>query len=197
MKKQMAYILIVAGLISLVSGVFMLTKNEERATTEVSGVKKVADLSESEKKGKDFEDYIVKSFKKNKHFTLEQWQGDKGVDGIYPESNRHPDLKFRFDLHDQQDFFSVECKWRARPLNGKLQWSEKYQLLQYQKYSKDKNVPVFIVIGVGGTPGDPKHLYVIPLGDIKSHILNDGDIKKYLKTDDRGFYWNVEDKTLS
>jgi hypothetical protein len=197
MKMRMAYLLIIAGLISLVSGVFMLTKSEELAKNATYNVENVAGLSESEKKGKDFEEFVVKRLKKNKYFTLEHWRSDKTVDGIFPESNRYPDLKFRFNLHDQQDFFAIECKWRGRAHNGKIEWAKKHQLEQYQKYSKDKNVPVFIIIGVGDSPDDPKHLYVIPLKDIKSHILYDSDIKKYLKTDNRGFYWKIENKTLS
>ena len=248
----MAYILIIAGLLSFIWGVVILThkeksavstqqlqnvipdtnnlvssapakgtsakhgklgSSESRASTAAADrkTKAAADKApensanptepsdraiESKEKGDAFEKYVVKRFSR-KHFKIKEWRGDKYVDGVYAESNRYPDLEIGFTLRDKQDVFAVECKWRKSSFNGELRWGENYQLEQYQKFSEHKNLPVFIIIGVGGSPSDPKYLYVIPLQDVKSHILNTSDIKRFLKTDDRDFYWSLEERTLS
>ena len=245
MKIQMAYILIIVGLISLVTGVLMLSKNDKISSSSpmrnnaenvvsdseeiISTTPKIIikpkiiatqsvdkpsisdnlidntepkektsdDLEiESKTKGNAFEKYVVKRFAR-KFFRIKEWRGDKYVDGIYAESNRHPDLEISFTLSGQEDLFAVECKWRKDYVNDQIEWAEAYQFAQYQKFSKERNLPVFIIIGVGGLPNEPKDVYVIPLKQINSQKLKLFELRPYLKENNKGFYWNNKEKSLS
>lgn len=246
MKKQMAYLLIIAGLILLASGIFLLTKKAEQIIITDQTQKVISETSstisstsqkelntappnsdslkpidtesnqkqmaekdntmnpenvsdqaiENKKKGNAFEQYVVKRFDR-KFFRIKEWRSDKYIDGIYADSNRYPDLEISFNWKGQQDLFAVECKWRKDFFKGELEWAEKYQLDLYQKFAKTRKLPVFIIIGIGGLPADPKYIYVIPLEDIKSHILKNAEIKQYLKTDNFGFYWNAGNKSIT
>ena len=245
MKIQMAYILIIIGLVSLVSGVLMLSKNDKisssssaRNNTEnvvlasqelISTTPKIIIKPEiiatqsvdklltsnnlikntepkektsddlkiaSKMKGDAFEQHVVKRFA-SKYFRIKEWRGDKYIDGIYAESNRHPDLEISFKLSGQEDLFAVECKWRKDYVNDQIEWAEAYQFAQYQKFSKERNLPVFIIIGVGGLPNEPKDVYVIPLKQINSQNLKLFELRPYLKENDKGFYWNNKEKSLS
>ncbi|MBQ9654698.1 MAG: hypothetical protein IJV38_01600 [Prevotella sp.] len=63
-------------------------------------------------KGREFEDFVLELFNlhEDNGFVLKEWQGDKTLGDICPESNRHPDFVFNY----QGKGFAVECKWREK-----------------------------------------------------------------------------------
>jgi hypothetical protein len=69
-----------------------------------------------------------------------------------------PDVKF--SLGDKH--FAVECKWRNHFYQGKINWAKDYQVVNYGRYQNDNDEPVFIAIGIGGTPSKPNTFYLIP-----------------------------------
>lgn len=123
--------------------------------------------SDNLEKGHLFENFIVTLFNKNK-YRLVVWRSDKRAsNGVYPESNSYPDLEFRTAGRGSYRF-AVECKWRAGFYNGQLFWANTEQQFMYQKYSSENNIPVFVAIGVGGSPDNPEKLFVTPLQNFKN-----------------------------
>ncbi len=121
------------------------------------------------KKGDDFEHYILNLFdNKSGQYKLLEWRGYcRASNGMYPHNNILPDLEFAFkskNLHNK--FFAIECKWRQKFTNGKLAWATTSQIDIYLKYQNEKNIPVFIAIGVGGNPSCPEKLFITPLNNI-------------------------------
>ena len=117
-------------------------------------------------KGDLFEKWVVSKFSRE-YFTLKEWRSDKGVKGVYAEANQHPDLIFEFHLREVKKTFAVECKWRQNYYKGGVQWTKKGQLQRYLTFSEEKEIPVFVVIGVGGSPDSPEELFVAPLTALK------------------------------
>lgn len=63
----------------------------------------------------------------------------------------------------------MECKWRSRLgiyAKSDLLTDEKQDI--YTRFSQERRMPVFIILGVGGVPCCPEVLYVIPLNAIPS-----------------------------
>ena len=122
--------------------------------------------------GKQFERYVAHLFKN--YYTIEDWTQDISdkTKGFFVESNLNPDLTIRYNY--TQERFAVECKWRASSFYSALhnekaiQVASEEQLSRYQKFSENKGIPVFIVLGVGGTPDSPLEVYSIPLNKITS-----------------------------
>ena len=113
-------------------------------------------------KGREFEDYVLSLFniQENGMLVLQEWQGDKSLGAIRPESNSNPDFVFRYG----EEQFAVECKWREKlkaELDKDLFPSKRLEC--YKKFSETRKMPVTIVLGVGGEPSSPELLYVIPL----------------------------------
>jgi len=53
-------------------------------------------------------------------------------------------------------------------------------------------MPVFIALGVGGTPAEPRDLFIIPLSHLYKSILTEDWLKKY-KRESRGeFFLNLD-----
>ena len=150
----------------------------------------------NKKKGDDFEKFIVQKFN-NKYFRVKEWAGDKYVNGIYADTTLQPDLLMEFKLRNKIYNFSVECKWRQGLYNGGIEIAKKEQLFRYQEYEKNKNIPVFIAVGIGGKANSPEKLYIIPLKLIKNNFMILKDIAKYEKDVSSYFYFDIEKQLLN
>lgn len=139
----------------------------------------------NKQKGDSFEKMITTKFPPS-NYSLLNWRSDKIHEGIYAESNMHPDLEYRVKKSNIK--FAIECKYRSEFYHGGIEWAKKYQLINYKKFAKE-NMPVFVMIGVGGEPTNPNRLYIIPLKNISSTILKREQLHPYerLKTGDFHF----------
>lgn len=200
-KPTMAYLLIIIGLAMAATGSFMLIKTpaktiETRKTTpKKSEPNKAASFEDNKAKGDAFENFVVKQFNK-KYFTLQEWRGDKYVEGTYPVSNHFPDLEVAFELKEVKDHFALECKWRKDYFKGAIEWAKDYQFSNYKEYAEKTKLPVYVVIGVGGIPSVPNELFVLPLADIKYSSLYKKQLLPYKKEVGTPFFWENDKKVL-
>ena len=156
----------------------------------------VNENDESYEKGVAFEEYIVSRFSK-KYFSLKEWRGDKSSNGVYAQSNTYPDMEYTFKLHGETYNFAVECKWRAKyNKENKVEWSYEEQLARYRQFAKDKNIPVFIVIGIGGTPSDPANVFVVPLASIKNVELSKSWLENYRHDLSKNMFFDIPTQSL-
>lgn len=154
--------------------------------------------AENKAKGDAFESFVVKHFEK-KYFTLQEWRGDKYVDGNYPVSSHFPDLEvnFKYPKQNINESFAIECKWRKNYYKNAIEWAHDYQIKNYREYTEKLNIPVYVVIGVGGEPSMPNEVFIIPLSKLKSNTINQNELKAYKrKTVDENFYWKFKDNIL-
>ncbi len=154
-------------------------------------------FDESKAKGEHFEKFVVSKFDTG-FFIINEWRSDKIVNGIYAISNHFPDLEIEFNYRTKEikATFAVECKYRKNFYQNNIEWAAGYQLSNYKKYADKINIPVFIVIGVGGQAQNPAELFVIPLNEVNNTILSSDFLKKYQKNIERKFYWDTETKML-
>jgi len=125
------------------------------------------DESENVKKGYLFEQWVVSQFLDRK-FQLQEWRSDKHFGEIYPASSRHPDLVFKmFTSSGQKVFFAIECKWRAKIYEGRLDWASVSKRVVYYEFGTRLKMPVHIAIGIGGSPDQPEQTYLIPFEKIR------------------------------
>lgn len=156
---------------------------------------KISNESLEHQKGTTFEKYIVEKFNQG-YFKLIEWRSDKFHKGIYAASNKLPDLEYSFEVVNSKTPFAIECKWRSVFINEKIEWAKSYQFDNYRNYQKQKNIKVFVIIGVGGEPENPESIYVVPLSKINSIFLFKKELEKYRRTSDNNFYLNVEQMEL-
>lgn len=131
---------------------------------------------EIKQKGDEFEKYIMRKLSQNKYFTVKEATSDKGFDvGVYVEANVHPDFVVEFNWKEKKinKLFAVECKWRQSLFSGYFCWASLNQIQRYEKFSSERQMPVFLALGLGGSPSDPEKFYIIPLDDVR------GDVKEF------------------
>jgi hypothetical protein len=150
---------------------------------------------ESKRKGDDFEKFVVKKFNQ-KYFTLKEWTSDKFIDGVYAENTLGPDLVYQFSLGDISEGLAIECKWR-RKLYDNFDVVTTQQIKNYRKFENEKNIPVFLVIGLGGEPSSPEQFYIIPLNRVNSTNLNRSFLSEFQQEINSNFYYDYKAKSLT
>ena len=206
-----------AKVIEAVQADGILTPKEERLVRQVAeeegkdGDKVIAQIrlaleqseedSESElidvnqKAGLDFEKFVVQKFDKQ-FFSIRNWAGDKFVEGRYAIANTHPDLLLSLNLGKQSYPLAVECKWRSAPAGDFIRFANDGQLERYKEFARTENIPVFIALGVGGKPGNPDELYILPIEKFAKPVANKYMLRPYRKKIDVNFFYDHAKQSL-
>lgn len=138
------------------------------------------------KKGLRFEKHVSSLFPKLDFVLQDQ---SKDVSKFFDrnvESDGNPDLILRSSKTGK--VFAVECKWRARwwqDQNGNPGiWWNKTQWDRYAEYGKKNNMPVYIALGIGGSPEKPHEVYFLEADKIQSLFLKQSVIRSGYKIQD-------------
>lgn len=122
---------------------------------------------ENHEKGASFEDYMQRLFDQQEWTIVDRTKDLSGKIGRKVESDSNPDFTFRHNATCKT--IAVECKYHSAPKLGKtgkygICWTAgSYQINNYNSFQERTRQPVFAAIGVGGTPSEPKQLFLVPL----------------------------------
>lgn len=128
------------------------------------------------KTGESFENYIRKKIFTEKYYELLQRTYGYNVKSKNFVHSSNPDFKLR-DRRTLKTFYA-EAKYRKYFFKGKVTWCTEEQLNRYRQCNRE--APVFIILGVGGTPNHPKFIFIIPLRVANFTDLFQSEIKKYM-----------------
>ena len=112
------------------------------------------------------------------------------MNGRYAETTLQPDIILEFKLKEETTNFALECKWRKQVYKGGIEFASKEQFDRYNNFEKTNEIPVFIVIGLGGKGDSPENVYIIPLREMKQHFIHISTLKKYEKGKNKNFYFD-------
>ena len=162
-------LLIALGIVLIASGAWL--KFREQPTPAPVEVAKAAPAS-PEEKGLAFEQWVVSHLSKQ-HHVVKDWRSDKKApNGTYAESNQYPDVEVALHLHGKEYPFAMECKWRNSFMGASVEL-DKDQVTRYQSYEAENQLPVFLVLGIGGQPDKPAELYIIPARQLSTKLSMD------------------------
>lgn len=138
--------------------------------------------------GLRFEDYISDLFSKKYFSIVEKTHSAETNQERYVESSMNPDFIFRYN--PTGEIFAVECKYRSKLGDkGLLKWSYPEQMKRYQDFSYNRQMNVFVVIGLGGLDNDPEEMFNIPLEEAKYPALYPSVFNKFSRPPDKPFFW--------
>jgi hypothetical protein len=141
--------------------------------------------------GHNFEKHVVSLFSKG--FRVVKWIQD-GSDRPRDEIDFYPDLII--EHLPTKRLIGVECKFRSSLFKGNISWAKEYQLSKYERFKEKSGMPLFIIIGVGGSPKHPDTMYCLPLWQVKNNILKTDGLKRYRRDPRRNFIWDPGSGTL-
>ncbi|AEK19322.1 hypothetical protein [Methanococcus maripaludis] len=129
-------------------------------------------------KGTAFELCCLDIFPEKDFDLLEMTHNPDSANGRFVKSDLNPDLQFKDKKTGNN--FSVECKYRSSLFKGAFSWAKnKAQADRYREYEKENEIPVFIAMGLGGTPEKPEQIFLMPLKEIKYNSLFPSVLKDY------------------
>ncbi|MEK9150167.1 MAG: hypothetical protein AAB267_09010 [Candidatus Desantisbacteria bacterium] len=131
--------------------------------------------------GVRFENYVQDLFSKE-DWTIARTAGDLSRKlGRKVEQDSEPDFVMRHKKENR--LFAIECKFRSNLWRGKeeygILWAPKYKIHNYNRFWEKEKIPVFVVIGLSGTPSAPEHLFLIPLPCLKHQFISENRLKKF------------------
>ncbi len=137
--------------------------------------------------GWEFEKHVKSLFPEDE-FTILQWtKMEKKAD----ERKGDEDL---FDLHIEHkptgERFFVEAIYRSGLYKNRLSLMKKDKLEQYKRIWEKRRTPIFVIAGLGGTPGKPEAMYCIPLIAMKYPELYPSVFELYDRSVEEPFQWN-------
>lgn len=160
---------------------------------EIDSDTKLVDLNE--KNQLDFERLIAHKFCKVL-FNIKEWAGEKYEYGEYFDNPLSLDFLIEFIGFKKSIDFAVKCKWRQRTTSHGIEFSSTEELNRYNELAKEKNVPVFIVLGLEGKGGSPERLFIVPLKKISKPSMTLKQLKKYEKKVTANFYFDYVRREL-
>lgn len=133
------------------------------------------------KMGVDFEGYVQNLFSQEE-WTIARTAGDLSRKlGRKVEQDSEPDFVMRHKGKNR--LFAIECKFRSNLWKGKeeygILWAPKYKIRNYNRFWEKEKIPVFVVIGLSGTPSAPQHLFLIPLPYLPHQFISENRLKKF------------------
>ncbi|MFL5739268.1 MAG: hypothetical protein ACJ75B_03550 [Flavisolibacter sp.] len=142
-------------------------------------------------KGYLFEEYVIELFNKE-FFNLVKWRKSQRTnDRLALLTSSYPDLELIFAGKNKYKF-AVECKWRKEFYAGKITWAEVKQINSYETFEYKYRIPVFVAIGIGGEPCNPKKLFVTPLCNISGNIeVHESNLIPYNRKPTRRFFYDT------
>ncbi|MBR6182920.1 MAG: hypothetical protein IKQ77_17140 [Prevotella sp.] len=193
MRKMYSVVLIILGATLLIAGIYGLLSQKSNVDAD-EGRPVPADsllsepdngLSENERKGQQFEDYVISRFAPGDYKLIEK-VNDYTSRHHVTERSKYPDLVL--EKVDTKEQFAVECKYRSGWVdsNGKpaLIWVKQYKIDDYNKYSNDHDFDVIVVFGVGGTPDNPEEVFALPLRLLQKPLPQNQEFLRRFKVPD-------------
>ena len=116
-------------------------------------------------RGVTFEGYVENLFDK-KEWRIAESNAYRKL-GRWVELYSNPDFVFIHRKTNKR--IAVECKYKSvsPKEDERFFWAYEDQIENYQSFSAKTGTPVFVVIGMGGRPKNPKKIFLAPLSLVK------------------------------
>lgn len=102
--------------------------------------------------------------------------------GQVTEAQPGPDLEFVYRNKDVTGRFAIKCLYFPNALQRRWQLLPPDQLKALRKFGIENEIELYYVLGIGGTPDDPKELYLVPGAEVKGVITSREILKPFAKS---------------
>lgn len=145
-------------------------------------------------RGITFEGYVENLFNKQEWRIAESNAYRKL--GRWVESYSNPDFVFIHRKTNKR--IAIECKYKSvsPKEDGRFFWAYEDQIENYQNFSTKTGTPVFVVIGIGGRPKNPKKIFLAPLSLVKYPDVKMDYLQKFERDPRKSFSLNGEENLI-
>jgi hypothetical protein len=145
-----------------------------------------------EAKSEAFEEWVLAHMSRQ-HHTVKDRRADKNARYA---ADVHPDMVVALELVDTEYPFAIECKWRNSLMGAGVDLSEE-QIARYQRFALDRQMPIFLIVGIGGHPSAPEELFVVPLNRLEGRLSMETMTSYKQPMQSMGFYYDAFKQSLN
>lgn len=202
--KILGFTLLFCGILSIFFAVFLSRQDKNSVSTQSvlanqieysKGSERCPDsLPAGQKVGCDFETWVLTQFD-SRIFVPETWNRSGSLENLATGSGI-PDLFFKFQTESRKDSFHVECVFRTSLSDGYYSWGSDEKVRQLKEFANSSPDPVFLVIGLGGSPKAPNTVWVLELTSSLAAKLRLKDLPRSKPIGESGFKYNPHSRIL-
>ena len=133
------------------------------------------------KKGTRFEKYVSTLFPSPHFVIVDRTRDNSKTLNRLVLSDSRPDFIFRNQKTNAT--FAVECKWRVRwaqvgTQNERGIWWDLEQSAHYREFEEAAQMPVYVALGIGGTPEKPAEVFFLELDKLTTPFLSESLVRR-------------------
>jgi len=102
--------------------------------------------------------------------------------GQVSEGETVPDFEFDFNHKDTYSRFAIKCLYYKNAAARDLHLYPHGRQHAFGHFEEDRGMDLYFIIGIGGTPDDPKELYLVPGKAIRSEYISRVSLRPYSKS---------------
>jgi len=192
--KKIAVITISFGICLVIIGAIInINKSRDNQKTETNSIENnqienTVIVNKKEIAETQFNDFVKNKFS-SKYFTVTKLDANNNF--------ANSDVKVTYNLKGKQGNFYLKSLWFKNYRDNKIQIADEIKTQSIKKYQQTAEEPVFIIIGIGGSPNSPKFIFAVPAEIIVDNEIEISTIDKYKKEKvEANFYYDFENKIL-
>jgi hypothetical protein len=128
-----------------------------------------------------FESFVITLFDPL-YFRHRRPKAERVLAGNTSEGDTGPDLEFDFNFKETHARFAIKCQYYKERLTHEIRLFSPRRLQVLRDFAEGREIPLYYILGFGGTPDDPKELFLVPAKAIKHEFVSKAALKPYSKS---------------
>jgi hypothetical protein len=128
-----------------------------------------------------FESFVITLFDPL-YFQHSKQKSQAILTGNAPEIQSAPNLEFEFNYKETHARFAIKCQYFKSADIGQIQVFPPGRYQRFKDFENATGMALYFVLGFGGTPDDPKELFLVPASELKSELIRKDAIRRYSKS---------------
>lgn len=185
------YIFVLLGLL-LITGIVILMRKKPRKAAAPAGEKPVSPPAKAEadeaynvirefNMQSVFEAFVITLFDPL-YFRHRRPKAERVLAGKRSEGETLPDLEFEFNYKETHVRLAIKCLYYKNGGTNELQLFSSERQEAFRQFEEGSGMPLYYVVGIGGTPDDPRELYLIPARAVEKEFLTRAELKPFAKS---------------
>lgn len=178
--------------ILLVTGILMFIRRKPRTAATLPDERKMAPPAKTEadeaynvirefNMQSVFEAFVITLFDPL-YFRHRRPKAERVLAGKRSEGETLPDLEFEFNYKEAHARLAIKCLYYKNGGTNEVQLFSSERQEAFRHFEEGSGMPLYYVVGIGGTPDDPKELYLIPAKAIEKEFLTRAELKPFGKS---------------
>ncbi len=173
------YVYLAIGVLTLAALVVLLIRRPRRSSLKQRAATNGRE-TELIRNERTFEGFVVSLFNPHyfKRLTVSRrhaYAGDVKVHDYVPS------LEFEFQGKDCHVRLAIECIYIPKLASREILAHSSNQINRYHHYEEGSGTEVYLILGLEGTPADPKEIYLIPADELREGVMGYQSLQPFRK----------------